>query len=463
VTQRYLFLQGMATPLLAKLGAALLKRGHFVRRVNFNGGDRVFWPLPGAVDYRGDLSGWPKFLSRKLREWGITNIVLFGDCRPLHVEAIRIARVLGVAVHVFEEGYLRPNWVTLEEGGVNANSRLPREPQFYLDAAAGTPAWDGGKPVAGSFAKRAVDDVLYHVARLAMTWRYPLYRTHLATDPFVEYAGWIKRFATLPAERSRTGRQLRALKAAGRPYYVFPLQLDGDSQVRCHSRFTDLEAALETVMTSFARKAPAAASLVVKRHPLDAGLRGWRGVVARKARALGLGERVVYLGEGPLDALLKGSLGVAVINSTVGFLALSYGLPVVALGLAMYDMPSLTFQDGLDRFWTEGATPDARTFDAFRRVIATRAQINGGYFSAQGLEMAVENAVRKLETSRAASAPARAVPAGVSVDKALWRGATAALNEIRDDLAAIGGPSGSFDPSGVSSGPAALRRAADRA
>ncbi len=67
-----------------------------------------FWRLPGAVDYRGDLADWPAFLSERLDEWSVTDIVLFGDCRPLHRAAINIAARRRIRAHVFEEGYLRP-------------------------------------------------------------------------------------------------------------------------------------------------------------------------------------------------------------------------------------------------------------------------------------------------------------------------------------------------------------------
>ena len=46
----FLFLQGMATQFFAKLGAALAKKGHDVHRINFNGGDKLFWMRSGAVD-----------------------------------------------------------------------------------------------------------------------------------------------------------------------------------------------------------------------------------------------------------------------------------------------------------------------------------------------------------------------------------------------------------------------------
>jgi capsular polysaccharide export protein len=63
-------------------------------------------------------------LSKIIAEKSITDIVLYGDTRPLHAEAIKLAKGLDLRVHVFEEGYLRPYWVNYERGGANGNSRL---------------------------------------------------------------------------------------------------------------------------------------------------------------------------------------------------------------------------------------------------------------------------------------------------------------------------------------------------
>ena len=50
--------------------------------------------------------------------------MLYGDVRPIHAEAVARAKAAGIMVHVFEEGYLRPYWVTYERGGSNGHSRL---------------------------------------------------------------------------------------------------------------------------------------------------------------------------------------------------------------------------------------------------------------------------------------------------------------------------------------------------
>ena len=397
---RFLFLQGMPTHFFDRFGQALAKRGHGVRRVNFTAGDRLYWNGPGAVDYRGDLAGWPKYLEKCLKDWHITEVVLFGDWRPLHAAAIRIATLRGLAVHVFEEGYLRPNWITLEHGGVNNNSALPREPEWFLHQAATLPEWDGGKPVQCSFTQRALQDLVYQYWSMAFAWRYRRYRSHLPLHPLREYIGWMGRFLRAGKNRKLTQRGLETLVAADKPFFVFPLQLDADSQLRINSSFGRLAPAIETVLTSFAQHAPSEALLVVKEHPLDPQLHDWRAKVEASAARLGIAGRVIYLVGGDMAALAQRSQGLVTVNSTSGILALSAAVPVVTLGSPVYDMRGLTFQHGLDRFWTEAQAPNPVLFDAFRRVVADRTQINGGYFSSQGVEMAVQGAIARVESGR---------------------------------------------------------------
>ena len=89
-----------------------------VRKINFNGGDKLFWGLSrGGIDYTGTEADWPKFLMKTICEGGITDVMLFGDCRPMHRAAVLVCRELNVPVHVFDEGYIRPDWVTFEHGG----------------------------------------------------------------------------------------------------------------------------------------------------------------------------------------------------------------------------------------------------------------------------------------------------------------------------------------------------------
>jgi capsular polysaccharide export protein len=72
-------------------------------------------------------------------------------------------------------------------------------------------------------------------------------------------------------------------------------------------------------------------------------------------------------------------------------------VPVVALGHAVYDIPDVTFQDGLDAFWRAPVAPDAQTFAAVRRVLVERCLIPGGFFSEEALDKVVRHAVARFE------------------------------------------------------------------
>ena len=60
--RHFLFLQGMPSPFFPRIAQALREHGHRCTRINFCLGDRLFWHGPDAIDYRGDLAGWPRYL-----------------------------------------------------------------------------------------------------------------------------------------------------------------------------------------------------------------------------------------------------------------------------------------------------------------------------------------------------------------------------------------------------------------
>ena len=109
----FLFLQGVCSPFFYRLGKRLRALGLAVHKVHFNVGDVAYWGFNGARSFRGPLEGLPDFMADCHRRWGITDQVLFGDCRPVHRPAITAAQVRGIRNHIFEEGYFRPHWVTL--------------------------------------------------------------------------------------------------------------------------------------------------------------------------------------------------------------------------------------------------------------------------------------------------------------------------------------------------------------
>jgi capsular polysaccharide export protein len=389
----FLFLQGPPGPFFARLGVALVTAGHNVFRINFNGGDRMCWSI-GATDYRDTAQNWPRFFEGFVKKHGITDLVLFGDCRPLHRAAHGIAKLNHLMIHVFEEGYVRPDWVTLEVDGVNGNSNLSKDPNWYLKAARNLPPLPTYPGIASSFKRRAREALAYYTQSVVQTWRFPHYRSHREGFVIMEGLGWIKRLSTDNKARARSVLLLE--KIGQRPYFLFPLQLNSDHQIRIHSPFGNMRVAMEYVIESFARTAPADAVLVVKQHPLDNGLINWRRYAMALARRLGLGERILFLEDGDIAQIVRPARGLVTINSTTGTLSLSDGIPTVVLGHAVYDVPGITHQGPLDEFWVAPHPPEPRIWDAFCRVLRDRCLVRGGFLSEEGLQLLIEGSVERL-------------------------------------------------------------------
>jgi capsular polysaccharide export protein len=394
----FLFLQGLASPFFAELARTLIARGHRVRRINISLGDEMFWRLP-ATNYRGSLSNWREFLASYLSRETVTDIVLFGDCRPYHRVAISLATHRRIQVHVCEEGYIRPNWITVERGGVNGYSSLPRDPAGIraLAAVLPDPVEESFK---GSFARRAAWDVSYNVANMLGRPIYLGYRRHRPNHVLVEYAGWLKQL--LQRRRAAAGAEAEAARALAHPggYYLVPLQLDSDYQIRVHSQYAVLAEFLDEVFASFAKHAPSEPELLVKVHPLDNGLIDRAAQVREIAAKHGIAGRVRCIKGGHLPTLLERTRGVVVVNSTVGLTAIEVGRPTIALGASIYDVRGLAFQGGIDRFWQELTPPEKDLFWAFRKVVINRTQVNGGFFCKVGVALAVKNAAERLEANK---------------------------------------------------------------
>jgi len=458
--QRFLFLQGPCSPFFARLGQALRGAGHCVRKVNFTVGDSVTWRCGQTTAFRGPMEHLPAFYAQQYARHRVSDIVLFGDCRPVHRPAIALAKQQGMRVHVFEEGYFRPHWITLERDGVNGNSTLPRDPDWYRQMSANTLYHDNqndracnplpqplsrerergaiapcvsprqrergtvepclsplpftgegapqgrervnhdehGTAFKTAFWKRAAYDVVYHCGFPLNPILHPGVQSHVSVHPMREYLGYVGRGMRMPF-CVRTAQRLQDQlihESRQHPFFLLPLQLDSDAQIVHHSPFASMTQAMLHGLDSFARAAPSDTRLVVKLHPLDPGLINYRKPLLAAARNLGVLDRVFFLESGNLPALLRSTQGVVTVNSTVGSSALMHRCPVIALGSAIYAIPGLTFQGPLDAFWHTHARPDKTLFRHFRNVVIARTQVNGGFYCAAGIGLAVRNAVPRL-------------------------------------------------------------------
>ncbi|MBI3154589.1 MAG: capsular biosynthesis protein [Burkholderiales bacterium] len=404
--RRVLLLQGPMGWFFDRLARTLAAQGQVVHKVHFNGGDRYFYRQPGALDFTGLEADWPAWLGDLITRERIDAVVVFGQMRAIHCAAREVADACGRAFYVFEEGYLRPDYVTLERDGVNAHSPLPRDPAIYR-AHAPIRSDQLPQPTGQRFRTMAWVATCYSLA-CALGWpRFRHHCYHRQIHPAVEAARWLRggwrRLAYAWRDRGMLGRL--SSPAMSQRWFLVPLQVHNDSQVRFHSEFGSVQGFVHEVMQSFACRADPSMHLVLKHHPMDRAYSDYSALIARAARELGLGGRVHYVHDLHLPTLLRHTRGVVTINSTTGLQAMYHGAPVVALGECLYDIPGLTHQGGLDGFWAAPSPVDADLYWRFRAYLTEHTQLNASFYGrAPGLEALGEAAAVAADPSQRTAA-----------------------------------------------------------
>ena len=377
--RRVLLLQGPIGPFFCRLSRDLEKVGALVFKVNFNGGDWLFYPRH-STSYRGTLEEWPVFFEYIVIKHQIDDVLLFGDCRPVHCVIRKTAMKRNIRIGVFEEGYVRPDYVTFELSGVNANSSLPRKADFYLNGALCSPPPQ--EKVGKSYWHMAAWAVLYYLASALLT---PLFRHYVHHRPLtlMELFPWIrsawrKQYYRVK-ERGILGRLTKGL---GGRYFLVPLQVHSDSQLLVHSEFDSVHDFIKRVVDSFRTHAPQEFLLVIKHHPLDRGYYDYSRLIRDLVKVYHIKNRLFYIHDQHLPSLIRSARGVVVVNSTAGYSALLHGKPVKCMGAAFYDIAGLTFQGKLEQFWLNAPTakPDRPLLQSFHRYMITQSQLNGSFY-----------------------------------------------------------------------------------
>ena len=397
--RHFLFLRGPFGSFFAQVADELGAAGLRVSKIVFDGGDLSDWGyFRPHLAYRAAEEAWPAWIDGYLNEHRVTDLVVFNDCLEVHMAAIAAARRRGVKVHVFEEGYFRPRWITLESDGVNAYSPCPRDPAFYRDH--GEPMLkitigdaDVGRPTAWLIT-RAIG---HYVNKVFLAPAFPSRRNPFALPVFDQIVGSIARYTKNQFIKKDVQRRAARLTTSSQPYFIALMQRAGDSQLWQHSSYTNESFAAE-VISSFSQHAPADAKLVFKLHPLDPGLVDYERVVKRLATEHRVADRVILLDGGNLNILARRARGSVTINSTAGLATIGFACPTKVLGRAVYDIDGLTDRKPLNRFWNDPAAPDTDLFLRFRHVMMERTQINGAFYTPRGIRMAAMAAAEKLAT-----------------------------------------------------------------
>lgn len=390
-----LLLQGPVGPFFSKLAHFLRNRGTQTHKINFNPGDEFFYPKSNGNCHLYDftLEYWPQFLERYLVQEQIDAIFLFGDCRPIHKPAKELCKEYGLDLWVFEEGYFRPNFFTLEYFGVNAYSRLFSSTlddllnqRRDLPQASIYNHWTTVFKLSHVYITRHA--IIYWLMNVIQPFKCANYDHHRQLN-FVIALRWIKNFIAHWVYKIKDQRKINFLLdgrlSSKKNYFLFPLQVHDDAQMTEHSDFKSVEDALEMVLTSFYRhhslNKNLNTTLIIKHHPMDRGHKNYAQFIKTLTQNLGIQDQVHYLHELDLDEILPYCKGCITVNSTLGLKALVAGVPVKNLGRSFYDKFRLTSQKTLNQFWKNPGSVSHQDVLEFKNFVISQTQVNGCLYS----------------------------------------------------------------------------------
>ncbi|HBS42618.1 MAG TPA: capsular biosynthesis protein [Oceanospirillales bacterium] len=395
-----LFLQGPLGPFFSRMVQRLTDEGIRAHKINFNGGDAWYSRDIDSVSYRGTIEAWPAYLEDFIRRENISDIFVYGDCRVYHRLAKEVARRSNIRFYAFEEGYIRPNHLTMELNGVNGYSSITRRQIEAWESVERLPE----TKVGNHLWNRVRFAMSYYIAGNAVAWRYPHYRHHRSFYAVYEAFCWVR--AAVRHYRFRASEQYllpELLKEHDGRYFLFPLQVANDAQIFFHSPYNSISDCIREVVASFARVADPRDRLVIKHHPMDRGHTLYQELIDELVQQHDLKGRLVYCHDQHLPTLLEHCKGVVTINSTTAISAFFHKAPVKVLGTAFYDIGGLCNQKSLEEFWLDQEPVDYDLFLRFRNFLDAHGQINGSFYKI--IDFTVDQVVRQLKTQGALQLP----------------------------------------------------------
>lgn len=377
--KRFLFLQGPHGPFFGALAKSLRATGAEVMRVGFNRSDQFFWRSSGYIPHTSDIADWPQHLRTLIDTHAITDVVLYGASRPVHQAALS----LPVTCHVFEEGYLRPYWISYERGGANASSELMTISLDDMNRAMTQdhPKLTEAPDCWGDMNQHMFWGAVYHAVLMAGNRGYPGFKPHRTPGVNGEFLLHFTKLISTPMRATLRALASLRIKRGGFPYHLVLLQLAHDANFRDFGPFENQASFLDEVLRGFASGAPSHHHLVLKAHPLEDGREPLRPLIKRLTQKYDLAGRVHFVSGGKLAQLLDSARTAVTVNSTSAEQALWRGLPLKVFGDAVFNRTEFVSNQPMEEFFRNPKTPDHAAYLTYRAFLLATSQIPGGYYA----------------------------------------------------------------------------------
>ncbi len=337
------------------------------------------------LNYSSDINKFGEFLEELIIRKKIKHIFMYGNVLIPHKQALDICKKLSeknyiVNSHIFELGYLRPNFVTLEDKGINYSSSFISNREFYEKQI---PYKSFPVPLKQGLRTRKIWKLFTFINHCFKNYKIVDFEHKLQPKPiylWYQLKGFFLKFYYKVTEK-----KLKDYCFTRDPFFLVILQVATDSQILEGSDFKNNYEFIYKVIKEFSLSKVKNRNLVFKHHPRDRGYNNYHKFILKVAKKFDIKDKVYYFHDFPLSRIFRNKFckGTVLINSTVGYQSLFHSVPVKAFGVSPYNFEGLSDQNNLFLFFNKPKKVNKTLFNKFYRFILENSQINGnfdGYF-----------------------------------------------------------------------------------
>lgn len=276
------------------------------------------------------------FIDKYIDENNINVICLFNGYHWIDQVTKYLAEKKGLKVHYFEDGLFRPITVTLDSKGINAESSISRDPNFYDSVVVNherlkkylykseTPLYL--KVKRESLVKVAIVKFLSMLGSAIQL--HPNYYVHINLFQAVKYFFFKLHFS----------RRENDDIVFPEEFIFVPFQVSRDTQIFYNSpNISNMEQLLDLVYDAvlrFNQENRRSLKIIVKEHPEDMSRNNYKELKHRYRDV----KEVIFVQKYNVKHIIKKATAVITINSTVGIEALAKEKTVITLGEALYNI-----------------------------------------------------------------------------------------------------------------------------
>jgi len=375
-----LFLMGPIGTFFSRLSNYLEENNVRTYKISFPLYEYGF-PKSRLIKFHQDIYLFKNYLKKILIEKEIKHIFMYGNVLIPHRQALVLIEELKkediyVKSHIFELGYLRPNFVTLESNGINYNSSFIKNREFYLKQ-------DSYKffPIAKKHARFRIRKIWKTISFINHSFKnYKIVDKEHKLQPKPIYIWYqIKGFFLKYYFRINEYKIKKKCFVEDK-FFIVILQVSTDSQITEGSNIKDNKQFIYKVIKDFAI-ASQNINLVFKHHPRDRGYTNYSNLIEKFSKEFHVHKKVFYIHDLFLSKLFQNPncKGTVLINSTVGYQSLYHSVPLKSLGITPYNIRGLSDQRDLISFFKNPSTVDRLLFNKFYKYILENSQINGNF------------------------------------------------------------------------------------